>query len=252
MAHLSRKRCLMYGCSGWEFASGLCRIHANAKPELCAAIEAYKEKPPLQEGLIVTQVVPSEHYIALEEGDKVAVLDVLSDNQSVIVRRADGGIGYFNINFLTTEEEILAQYQKEQSQASIIQQRQAEEAARQAELEYEQKMRHNMLAVAEADKQRRAMEVEQRKRDAEARLQAEIARQQAEAEARRVAEEKLRAARAEQARKQAELEAQRLAEAHKNRQQWDEQEQRRQDAKLQSLPQWQQNLIANKRRQGNA
>ena len=90
---VARKKCVMYGCSGWEFASGLCRNHAHAKPELTAAIEQYKEKAPLQDNLVVTQVVPSEHYIALEAGDHVAVLDILSDNQSVIVRRADGGIG---------------------------------------------------------------------------------------------------------------------------------------------------------------
>lgn len=86
------KKC--QGCSGWEFLSGLCRQHATAKPELAAAIEHYKEKAPLQAGLVVTQNVASPHYIAISEGDKVDILDVLSDNQSVIVRRADGGIGW--------------------------------------------------------------------------------------------------------------------------------------------------------------
>lgn len=94
MAAVARKRCVMYGCSGWEFKSGLCRAHATSKPELAVAIEQYREKPVLQENLVVTQAVPSEHYIALEAGDRVSVLDVLSDNQSIIVRRADGGIGY--------------------------------------------------------------------------------------------------------------------------------------------------------------
>ena len=89
-----RRKCVMHGCAGWEFQSGLCRQHVASKPELAAAIEHYKEKPPLQEGLVVTQTVPSPHYIAIAEGDKVAILDVLSDNQSVIVRREDGGIGF--------------------------------------------------------------------------------------------------------------------------------------------------------------
>ncbi len=93
MALTSRKKCVMQDCAGWEFQVGLCRQHTASKPELAAAIEHYREKEPLQEGLIVMQTVPSPHYIAIKEGDKVDVLDVLSDNQSVIVRRADGGIG---------------------------------------------------------------------------------------------------------------------------------------------------------------
>ena len=134
----------------------------------------------------------------------------------------------------------------------MVQQRMAEEAARQAEQEYEQRIRHNMLAMAEQDKLRRVAEVEQRKREAEMRLQAELERQERERQLREEAEAKLRAARSEAARKQAELEAARVEEARKNREQWDEQERRRQEAKLGSLPQWQQNLIANKRRQGNS
>ena len=83
----------MQGCQGWEFQAGLCRQHASSKPELAAAIEYYKDRPPLHAGLLVTQAVASPHYINIAEGDKVDILDILSDNQSVIIRRADGGIG---------------------------------------------------------------------------------------------------------------------------------------------------------------
>jgi hypothetical protein len=54
----------------------------------------------MQGDLIVTQQVSSPHYISLQSGEKVDILDVMSDNQSVIVRRADGGIGYVAIQLL--------------------------------------------------------------------------------------------------------------------------------------------------------
>jgi hypothetical protein len=94
MASVGRKKCVMQECAGWEFQSGLCRQHVASKPELAAAIEVYKDRAPLQSDLVVTQAVASPHYVSLAAGDKVDILDVLSDNQSVIIRRADGGIGY--------------------------------------------------------------------------------------------------------------------------------------------------------------
>ena len=106
-----------------------------------------------------------------------------------------------------------------------------------------------MLAMAEMDKQRRIEEAEKRKREAEMRMQAEMERRQREEELRRQAEENLRQARLEAERKQAEMAALRMEEAHANRMKWDEDEKRRAEAKLQSLPKWQQDLVANKRRQ---
>ena len=148
--------------------------------------------------------------------------------------------------------QLYQQYQREQAAVASQQQRMSEEAAKQVEQDFERRIRENARAMAEQDKQRRALEVDQRKREAEMRLQAELERQRVEEELRRQAEEKLRAARSEAERKRAEVEATRVEEARKNKAQWDEQERRRQEAKLGTLPEWQQNLIANKRRQGSS
>ena len=95
----AKKKCNICDCTGWEFKNGLCSKHAASKPELTAAIEVYQGREPMQSGLIVTQQVSSPHYIALQSGEKVDILDIMSDNQSVIVRRADGGIGCVVIPF---------------------------------------------------------------------------------------------------------------------------------------------------------
>lgn len=123
------------------------------------------------------------------------------------------------------------------------------EAAKQAEIEYDRRIRQNMLAMAEQDKVRRMEDTERRKREAEMRLQAEAERRAREEELRRQAEERLRAERASAAARAAAEEARRAEEAHANRQAWDEQERRRAEAKLAELPQWQQRLVASKRQQ---
>lgn len=91
----------MQGCNGWEFESGLCREHHRAKPEfiqignkcvfvffvfVCAGADLlpppllpnrYKDAEPMQPGLCVANVIDSPHYLTLQQGDRVDLLDVL-------------------------------------------------------------------------------------------------------------------------------------------------------------------------------
>jgi hypothetical protein len=42
----------------------------------------------------------------MQEGDKVDILDILEDNSSVIIRAADERVGYYNLDFLATADEV--------------------------------------------------------------------------------------------------------------------------------------------------
>lgn len=58
------------------------------------------------DGLFVAAPINSPHFMTLKEGDPVEILDVLSDNESVIIRTQDGSIGYFRLDYLATESEV--------------------------------------------------------------------------------------------------------------------------------------------------
>lgn len=61
---------------------------------------------PWSDGLFVAAPINSPHFMTLKEGDPVEILDVLSDNESVIIRTQDGSIGYFRLDYLATESEV--------------------------------------------------------------------------------------------------------------------------------------------------
>jgi hypothetical protein len=100
-------------------------------PTVAAAAKKYHGHPPLKSeqrgtrlpsphtavpndracnaaNMIVIQAIASPHYLGLQDGDRCDVLDILQDNTSIIVRAADGRVGYYNIDFIATEDEVLA------------------------------------------------------------------------------------------------------------------------------------------------
>ncbi len=105
---VARRRCIVQGCSAWEAdqKGQVCVAHTKEYPQIAAAVIKYASSPILKPDLIVYKSIASPYYLGLKEGEKVDVLDILSDDVSVIVKTKDGAIGYYNIEFLATEEEV--------------------------------------------------------------------------------------------------------------------------------------------------
>lgn len=108
MAFVQQKKCSIQGCGKWEFERNaqLCRPCMTKFPQVSAAVAKHRDTEPIKTALIVRQAIASEHYLGVQPGDRVDVLDILSDNISVIIRSADGTIGFFNLDFLATDEEV--------------------------------------------------------------------------------------------------------------------------------------------------
>lgn len=62
--------------------------------------------PPPAADLFVTKTIASPYYLEMQEGDKVDIIDILEDNSSVIIRTADERVGYYNLDFLATADEV--------------------------------------------------------------------------------------------------------------------------------------------------
>lgn len=132
----------------------------------------------------------------MQEGDKVDILDILEDNSSVIIRTQDDRVGYYNLDYLASADEVFARptympwpklsgvtndpsfrslshRQLTTSFAQEEQQRRAEQEAREREeqrrreQEYEEQLREQMKRKAQEDRERRALEAEMRKREQE-------------------------------------------------------------------------------------
>jgi len=105
-----QKKCSIQGCGKWEFEkhAQLCRPCMGKFPQVAAAVAKHRDTAPIKGNLCVRQAIASEHYLGVAAGDRVDVLDILGDDVSVICRTADGTIGFFNLDFLATDEEVRA------------------------------------------------------------------------------------------------------------------------------------------------
>eukprot|EP00730_Choanoeca_flexa_P016526 TRINITY_DN7830_c0_g1_i2.p1 TRINITY_DN7830_c0_g1~~TRINITY_DN7830_c0_g1_i2.p1 ORF type:complete len:165 (+),score=24.04 TRINITY_DN7830_c0_g1_i2:112-606(+) len=113
----ARMRCMIQGCNAWEFDPQIhmCRNCIQSMAQVAAAARKYLKHPVLKPDMYVTQAIASPHYLGLQEGELCDVLDILEDNQSIIVKAKDGRIGYFNIDFIATEEEVCVKAMKHES-----------------------------------------------------------------------------------------------------------------------------------------
>ncbi|EGD74684.1 hypothetical protein PTSG_06047 [Salpingoeca rosetta] len=169
----ARKRCMIQGgCTSWEFDPEvhMCRNCSIQYKQVADAVRKYVKAPVLRGGLVVTKPIQSPFYLGLQEGDKIDILDILPDNTSIIVRTPDDIVGYFNLDCVATEEEIVQNFQQEEEKRQEEEERRAKEAQRQAEEQYEQQLRERMKLKAIEDKERRLREAEQRRIEHEQRM----------------------------------------------------------------------------------
>eukprot|EP00730_Choanoeca_flexa_P016525 TRINITY_DN7830_c0_g1_i1.p1 TRINITY_DN7830_c0_g1~~TRINITY_DN7830_c0_g1_i1.p1 ORF type:complete len:251 (+),score=65.24 TRINITY_DN7830_c0_g1_i1:112-864(+) len=243
----ARMRCMIQGCNAWEFDPQIhmCRNCIQSMAQVAAAARKYLKHPVLKPDMYVTQAIASPHYLGLQEGELCDVLDILEDNQSIIVKAKDGRIGYFNIDFIATEEEITTRFLTEEETAKIEAERRAKEEQKRAEEEYEERLRQRMKQRAAEDRERRAREEAQRKIEAE-KLQREFeAMQIAEAERQRQYAEMMRRQQEEAARQAAAEQKAREEEARRMKAEWDAQQDAYAEQKRrQALPKWKRDMLA--------
>eukprot|EP00052_Salpingoeca_macrocollata_P034663 m.12234 g.12234 ORF g.12234 m.12234 type:complete len:203 (-) comp6785_c0_seq1:26-634(-) len=178
---LNRKRCVMQKCTGWEFQVGMCRNCCTKHKELAAAIPKYQHEEPLFSGLIVTQEVDSPSYLELKPGDRVDIMDVLADNNSVIVRAQNGDFGYWAMSFLTSDDEVLQEEQQrleQEAQRAVLLEKEAklraEEEARMAEVHLEERRKElARLKFQEQEEKQARQKAELEKRAEEMKKQRE-------------------------------------------------------------------------------
>lgn len=245
-----RRRCIVQGCSAWEgdVKSQVCAQHTREYPQIAAAVVKYSSAPVLKGDLVVHKTIASPHYLGLKEGEKVDVLDILSDDVSVIVRTKDHAIGYYNLEFLATEEELMVKWQTDAESDKLRAEQEAMEAKRAAEAAYEDQLRKNMFKKAEEDKERRKVEAIERQRQAEEQMRQLEERKKLEALSASQRAEAERQARAHaEALKRAE-EERRTEEARKAKQEWDAQEEKfKLEKQFANMPQWKKDLLLKNR-----
>eukprot|EP01147_Barroeca_monosierra_P010501 gene10501-2629_t len=246
----ARRRCVIQGCSSWEFDSvvHMCRNCCAQYSQVADAIRKYQKASVLKPGLVVTKPIPSPFYLGLQEGDKVDILDILPDNTSIIVRTLDETIGYYNIDCVATEDEIVQKFQIEEERRKEEEEKMQKEAQRQAEELYEEQLKERMRMKAQEEKERRAAEAEMRRLEQD-RLMEQLEqmrlveqKRQQEAEARRLA------LKAEQERIAQKEHERRVREAHEMKRVWDLQKQQyEKEKRLANQPQWKRDLLEKRR-----
>lgn len=185
--------------------------------------EEYKNRPPVQQGLVVYTQVDQPHYLELKEGDFVDVLEWQSEKDLVIVRSHKEEIGFYAASSLKTEEEIFEAFRLEEDVRLCQEIETAEERARQAEADYDRQLRERMKQKAEEDRIQREIEAQRRREEAERLLQEIEERKAWEAQQERERVEMKRLQR-EKAQQEAEMRrAQLKQEAAMERQQADQQ-----------------------------
>ncbi|EDQ88947.1 uncharacterized protein MONBRDRAFT_25684 [Monosiga brevicollis MX1] len=267
-----RMRCMIQGCDAWEFdpevsapfsvpalqcatSVHMCRKCTGDFAQVAAAARKYKDAPVLKPNMFVTQAISSPHYLGLQEGEMCDVLDILEDGSSIIVRAHGSGlVGYFNLDFVATEEEIAARFMEEEEKKRVEGAEREKAEQRRREEEYEEMLRQRMKQKAQEDKERRAYEEQQRRIEAE-RMQQEFEAMQlaqAERQKRMAAEEARRKAVCAVASLCLLAEEQRLAaekavreeEARRMKAEWDrQQDEYQRQKKMAQLPAWKRDLL---------
>ncbi len=268
----SLTRCLSPGCGSWAFERGLCRTHAKSHAnDPVAQAQAqlyvqYKDAVAMKTGTICVSPSANASHLKLSDGEAVDILDLCSDNATVIVRTAAGLLGYYDVSCLMSEEEVYAAWERDNAAAIRAHEEERKEAERKAEAEYEIQLKLQMQQRLEEDRRREAEERERRKREAEAKMRAlEEAREREQAELQRKATQRKQEA-DRRARERAALSEKLRAEARSTReasdrertamlerkraehQAWEAEQARKKDEEfLASLPKWKRELILRKR-----
>eukprot|EP00039_Didymoeca_costata_P000922 m.48070 g.48070 ORF g.48070 m.48070 type:complete len:306 (-) comp10550_c0_seq1:1226-2143(-) len=170
-----KQRCLRRGCDRWEFEKGLCKQCAAAGGPVTELSkvdwEAFKNKPPIQTGFVVVQVVDEPHFLELVEGDIVDVLEWRRDNNTAIVRSSREEVGFYAASVLKTEEEIYNEFRLDEDVRICQYLENQEEIERQQEQEYDRLLKERMRAKAEEDRRQREEDAIRRRAEAERLLQ---------------------------------------------------------------------------------
>eukprot|EP00039_Didymoeca_costata_P007181 m.97107 g.97107 ORF g.97107 m.97107 type:complete len:252 (-) comp13579_c0_seq1:208-963(-) len=237
---MPQKRCFV-GCGRWEFANGMCKeckgLPGAAKMQRVGAnLAAYKNQAPLAV-LVATGSSTVATHVKLQEGHYVDVLEDVDATGEILVRTHNQNVekrivGYFPRDKLLTEDEIYAQFMAEEDERlqKEIDKQKREKAAEEAA--YEEELRQKMKLKAEQDRKQRAIDAENRRLEAE-RLQRELAEREArEAEQRRILEEQRRKDMEERAKKLAAEEKARIEEARRNKQEWEDQQNRAREQEM--------------------
>eukprot|EP00037_Helgoeca_nana_P034056 m.420383 g.420383 ORF g.420383 m.420383 type:complete len:286 (+) comp32458_c0_seq1:110-967(+) len=157
-----RQRCMMRGCSKWEFAKGLCKECSKADPTgsisalLSRDWEAIKNHPPIASNMVVVRVCTEGYMLELGEGDYVNVIEHIPDRGLVVVRTPTEKIGYYSANALQTEDQIYQTFTVDEDVALILELEGQEEAERKREAEFEAGLRNRMKEKAEEQRRARA------------------------------------------------------------------------------------------------
>lgn len=217
-------------------------------PQLAEAITKFRNAVPIKPDLVVRQSIASDHYIGSSPGDRIDVMDILSDGVSIVCRSKAGVVGFFNLDFVASDEEIVQGFEQEEEAAARRQEEEQRAAARQAELDYEENLRNNMFNKIANDKVQRKADAERRKAEQAARLQQLEEQRLHDAEIAAYKAAELQARNDSAARAQAERAARLRAEAQHEKAQWDKEEHEyREEKALSGLPEWKKELILAKR-----
>lgn len=263
----------MRGCSAWQFQEGLCRAHARQEADpltrsLAQLYTRYNGQPPLRPNLIVFKQSVNPSHVRLADGEIVHVMDLCSDNETVVIQTQAKELGYYAVACLATEEEVYELWKKENAREIEEHDRLSREEEKRRELEYEEYMRKEMIRKAREDEEKRARLAAQRQREAEERQrQLELQRMQEELEAMKKAEERKKKEE-EMARLREEMYRLNLEEARRLREESDstfaqeqarkaeerriweaEQARKKDEAFLATLPPWKKDLVLRKRAQ---
>eukprot|EP00038_Savillea_parva_P011157 m.195495 g.195495 ORF g.195495 m.195495 type:complete len:290 (-) comp19502_c0_seq1:85-954(-) len=272
-----RQRCLMRGCSKWEFAKGLCKECSAADPTgaisamLSRDWEAVRNNPPIATNMVVTRVCTEPYMLELNEGDYVHVIEHMPERNLVVVRTATEKIGYYAADALKTEDQIYHEFTVDEDVSLILELEGREEKERQREAEFEASLRDRMKQKAEEERKARVEAERQAKARAQQMLEElEAKKAWEDQEARKAAAERSERAkldaeqrrwRDEQLRKQAHAmreadersQEMRLYQKAREHEAFMAAEEARKDKEyLDSLPAWKRAVVLKKREQDKA